>query len=480
MWRYDDLLQRAAALAAAWDRIDASRAPVAVLCDHSLLGYAAVVAALVSGRPYVPLHPALPSARISTILETAGCRVAVVDAERIEGLRALFEAKGTPIATEAVRGSVPSLQACRAPNLTAYILFTSGSTGEPKGVVVGRAALDAYCRAAGVLFPLRAEDRCTQLFDLSFDLSVHDVLCTFLAGACLVVDRERQRIDPVGFAAEARASVWFSVPSVIGMARSFRRLRPGALPDLRLALFCGEALSVPLAQDFLAAAPKAEAFNLYGPTEATIAITSYRLDRATLPNLGEPWVPIGSPYPASESLVVDECGQPAAEGVEGELWLGGPQLAEGYLGAPELTARQFISARFAGYAAERWYRSGDRAVACRDHGLLFRGRLDQQVKIAGHRVELGEVENALLATGLVGEAAAFVQPVRGGGLALACAVTAPLAPVERILAAARSDLPPYMVPSRVLVLDALPRSAHGKIDRRALAMMDSVAAATTR
>lgn len=471
VYRYDALLDRATALAAAWDRTDATRAPVAVLCDHSLLGYAAVVAALVSGRPYVPLHPGWPPARISAVLGAAGCRLAVVDAERIEELRALFEASGAAIVAQVGTHAVAPLQACRDANPVAYVLFTSGSTGEPKGVEVGSAALDAYCTDAGALFPLRAQDRCSQLFDLSFDLSLHDILWTFLAGACLVVDRDRQRIDPVGFAAAARLSVWFSVPSVLALAKRFRRLRPGALPGLRLALFCGEALPVPLAMDFLAAAPGAEAFNLYGPTEATIAITSHRLEREALAGLAEPWVPIGQAYPASACLVVGENGLPVADGEEGELWLGGPQLAEGYLGAPQLTDRQFVSARFAGCATTRWYRSGDRAVASLPHGLLFRGRADEQVKIGGHRVELGEVENVLRGTGMVGEVAAFVQAAPDGGVVLACAVTGPRAPAGRILDAARAELPPYMVPSRLLVLDDLPRSAHGKIDRRALAAL---------
>lgn len=476
VWRYGELLERAAGLATAWDRADPGRAPVALLCDHSFTGYAAMAAALVSGRPYVPLHPGLPAARIPSLVRACGCRLAVADAERAGAVRDLLAAGGATLVSGLDSPSTATLRAC-ADSPAAYVLFTSGSTGEPKGVTVGSAAVDTYCAAARTLFPLHPDDRCTQLFDLSFDLSVHDVVSTFLAGACLVIDRKRQHIDPVGFAADARISAWFSVPSVLAMARAYRRLQPGVLPDLRLALFCGEPLPVPLAQDFLAAAPRAEAFNLYGPTEATIAITAHRLDRSALAGASEPWVPIGHPFPGSECLVVDESGQTVSRGAEGELWLGGPQLAEGYLGAPDLTERQFVSARFAGQASGRWYRSGDRVATSDDEGLLFRGRLDDQVKIGGHRIELGEIENVLRATGLVSEVAAFAMPGPDGGQRLACAVAGPLAPVEQILAAARAQLAAYMVPSRLLVFDALPRSAHGKLDRRALASAASVAPA---
>lgn len=468
---YSQLASHAAALAAAFARIDPAGGPVAILCDHSILGYAAVAAALITGRTYVPLKPGLPADRIAAILQVSAARVAVGDEDLLADSAEAFARTGCLIAPGAGNAGAKPLEPCAEADPVAYVMFTSGSTGAPKGVVLRASNLAAYCDAAAALFPLHPDDRCTQLFDLSFDLSVHDVLLTFLAGARLVVDARKQRIDPVGFAAGAGITVWFSVPSVLSMARRFRRLRAGVLPSVRLALFCGEALPVSLALGWLDAAPNARSFNVYGPTEATIAITWYELGRQALEEVSEASVPIGVPYSGSACVVVREDGGEALPGEPGELWLGGPQLAEGYLGMADLTAEKFVEARFAGYSPARWYRTGDLAALSDRHGLLFRGRIDHQVKIGGYRVELDEIESVIRRSGLVGEVTAFAFDLPGGVAAIACALTGLSGSEEQVLEAARAFLPNYMVPSRLLLLEALPLNQNGKVDRNALKAM---------
>lgn len=438
---------------------------MAILADHSFLGYAAVVAALIDGRPYVPIKPGMPVERIRAIMAVAGCRHLVIDAGLLGSVQALIEAdRDLAIFTTTDAAPRPAPAATGTSDI-AYIMFTSGSTGTPKGVVLSPANILAYHDAARGLFPLAPGDRCTQFFDLSFDLSVHDIVMTFLAGAQLTVDAEKQRIDPVGFAAGAGITVWFSVPSVLSMAKRFRRLTPGALPAVRLSLFCGEALPTSLALDWLATAPAARVFNVYGPTEATIAITEFEIDRAA-PPIALPTIPIGRSYAGAELAVVDEAGTAGAE--TGELWLAGPQLAIGYLKDPALTGEKFVFRELPGFASNRWYRTGDMVETSAAHGLVFRGRLDQQVKIQGYRVELAEVEAAVRTLDHAGEAAAFSYLTRAGAQAIGCAVTNRAVTRDEVAAACKQLLPDYMIPDRLIHLDAIPLNQNGKVDRNAL------------
>lgn len=462
-YSYADLRRAACGLTHWFADANDPDAPVAILADHSFLGYAAVVAALVAQRPYVPIKPGSPPDRVRAIMRLAGCRHLVADESLLGAVAALMEEGGLALATvPPVADTLARAEGARSDR--AYIMFTSGSTGTPKGVVLSPANLVAYHAAARALFALRPDDRCTQLFDLSFDLSVHDLLMTFLAGAQLVVDPERQRIDPIGFAAQAGATVWFSVPSVLSMAKRFRRLKPNALPTLRLSLFCGEALPTSLAIDWLAAAPDARVFNVYGPTEATIAITHYEIDRAAAAS-DLPTVPIGWPYAGAELAVVDESGRAGAE--QGELWLAGPQLATGYLDDPAQTADKFVARTLPGFAADRWYRTGDLVETSAAHGLIFCGRLDQQVKIGGYRVELAEVEAAVRTSDANGEAAAVSYRTAAGVQAIGCFVTDE-AMARDALAACRRLLPDYMVPSIVTCIEHIPLNPNGKVDRNAL------------
>jgi non-ribosomal peptide synthetase component F len=327
----------------------------------------------------------------------------------------------------------------------------------------------AYLRNVADRYAPTPHDRFSQLFDLTFDLSVHDMFLCWGAGAELFCPPARSRFAPREFVRRHELTMWFSVPSTAAMMMGLRMLRPGDLPTLRLSLFCGEALPKQIVRAWAAAAPNSIIENLYGPTEATIAITAFRLPRDPelldrLPDVA----PIGAPLPDQDTILVDAADLPADEG---ELCLAGTQVTGGYWRNDALTAQQFV--RFPG-DDRIWYRTGDRARLSEEHGLLFLGRLDRQVKIAGHRVELDEIEAVLQR--IVGtNAAAIAWPISAEGLArgIVAFVKEVQLSDQIILDQCRRLLPTYAVPDVIRRTKQWPVNSSGKTDRaRLLAMME--------
>ncbi|MFG1709966.1 amino acid adenylation domain-containing protein [Nonomuraea sp. M3C6] len=449
-------------------------ARVGLYAARSVLAYAGYLAVQRLGATAVPLNPAAPDARNRAVAAAAGLELVLADAAlRPPILPAATLSLRLDTLDASPRG-VPDTLAAGLDDL-AYVLFTSGSTGVPKGVPLRHRSVDAYLAHVIPRYELGPGCRLSQTFDLTFDLSVFDMFAAWGSGATLVVPGAYDLLKPVAFVARERLTHWFSVPSVVSVAMRLRRLTPGAMPSLRWSLFCGEPLTLRQAQAWRAAAPGGVLENLYGPTELTISCTEYRLpaDLARWPETANGTVPIGLPYPGVEHLVLDGNGRPAAEG---ELCLRGVQRFPGYTD-PEVNAERFVS--FDGVVAtpaqtdatvapELWYRTGDR-VAWRDGLLVHLGRLDQQVKISGHRVELGEVEAALRGRPGVHEAVVLAVPGEDGELGLEAACTgAGLDPVALVKGVAEV-LPGYMVPRSVTLLDELPLNPNGKIDRRATA-----------
>lgn len=451
-------------------------ARVGLYAARSLLAYAGYLAIQRLGATAVPLNPSAPDARNRAVAAAAGLDIVLADA----GLRPPVLPAAATLALSLDRLDAPprAVPDTCAPDLDdlAYVLFTSGSTGVPKGVPLRHRSVDAYLSHVVHRYELGPGCRLSQTFDLTFDLSVFDMFAAWGSGATLVVPGAYDLLKPVAFVAREELTHWFSVPSVVSLAMRLRRLTPGAMPSLRWSLFCGEPLTLRQAEAWQAAAPGSVLENLYGPTELTISCTQYRLpaDLGRWPETANGTVPIGSPYPQVEHLVVDDEGRPADDG---ELLLRGVQRFPGYTD-PSMNPGRF--AAFDGVAArdattaggtvapELWYRTGD-LVARRDGVLVHRGRLDQQVKISGHRVELGEVEAALRGRPGVHEAVVLAVRCPDGELGLEAACTGTgLDPVALVKGVARV-LPGYMVPRSVTLLDELPLNANGKVDRRATA-----------
>ena len=300
----------------------------------------------------------------------------------------------------------------------AYLLFTSGSTGTPKGV------LDQPQQRAG----LRQERH--RALPAGSGGSVQPGVRFLLrpvgarhvrrlgAGACLYCAPEGSLAGTGEFIRRCGLTFWLSVPATAAFMRQVRMLKPGSYPTLRWSLFCGEALPMALARAWQDAAPNSIVENLYGPTEATVAFTTYRLPKERSAELDAlQTVPIGLPLQDQQVMVVDEDGKPLPDGEAGELCLGGSQVAGGYWRAADQTAERFRAPLCAEAAGMRWYRTGDLAVMSKEHGLVFRGRIDRQTKIRGYRVELMEVENAMRVAAGTDTVGAVPWPLGDGGLA---------------------------------------------------------------
>jgi len=467
--------------------LDPSEGVVAILASRSLAAYGGILGILGSGRGYCPLNPKFPLDRTLVMLEASGCRTLIVGQEcaaTLESLLSRFSGPLTVIAPDpgweprgesAVRHRVVPARALvkiadptepqPAGDATAYLLFTSGSTGIPKGVAVSQSNAVAYMEYAKNRFGFHSEDRCSQNFDLTFDLSVHDLFTCWDAGATLCPYAE-QTLTPATLIDEKELTCWFSVPSVAMFASKVGLLQPGAFPTLRWSLFCGEALSATLAEAWQQAANHSILENLYGPTEATIAITWYRWNSKTSPaECVRGLVPIGWPFDGQQVCAVNEDRAPVPTGESGELCLGGSQVTRGYLNDPEKTARSFVHLAHTGN--QIWYRTGD-LVRQDERGCLFYlGRRDFQVKISGYRVELQEIDLVLREAAKTELAVAVPWPLSEGSASGIVGVVSGSDPAHdaEIISACEVRLPRYMVPNRIYHFPQIPLNVNGKIDR---------------
>jgi amino acid adenylation domain-containing protein len=491
---YRALRDRAAALAATLQRADRGSGPAltAVFAARSETAFAGVLGALMRGHGYVPLNPRHPTDRSRAMLERSGCRAIVVDRDAKPLLPALLSGVRRRLvivlpddddAALSVAEAWPHHTVLRAKDLApaedwrpvvaqpddlAYLLFTSGSTGTPKGVMVAQRNVRAFVAAVADRYAVGPEDRLSQMFDLTFDLSAFDMFVAWERGACLCCPREAELMAPARFIRDSRLTIWFSVPSVGVFARRLGLLKPGAFPSLRLSLFCGEPLPNEVAVAWGRAAPASIVENLYGPTEATIACTAYRWDdargaRDSLHGL----VPIGAPLGETRTMVADSELREVAPGGEGELLVAGPQVTLGYWADAERTAAAFVVPPG---RREVHYRTGDRVRRpIGDGPLCFLGRTDGQIKVLGHRIELGEVEAILREAAGIDAVVAVGWPLTATGAAgiVAFAGDTTIDP-DAVLVEARRRLPAYMVPRELRVLPDIPLNVNGKMDRGAL------------
>ncbi|MFK3730628.1 non-ribosomal peptide synthetase [Streptomyces sp. NPDC088090] len=439
---------------------------VGVLADRSVAMVAAVLGALRAGAAYVPVDPSHPDERIATLLADAGVTATLVTgrlgdrlgsapvvAADAPGLRGGTGPDGT--ADGAPAGDGP------AAGDEAYLIYTSGSTGAPKGVVVGHAQLAASTAARREVYP--GEPVFLLLSPLAFDSSVAGLWGTLTAGGRLVVAGPDEYRDPealVALVERHSVSHLLCVPSLYdALLAAAERTGPARLASLTTVVTAGEALPEALLRRHAAVlGPSAELVNEYGPTECTVW-ASYRRCRP-----GEP-VDIGGPVPGALLYVLDDAGRLVPPGVTGELHIGGAGVTHGYAGRPEATARVFVPDPFEGGTA-RMYRTGDLVRWSAEGTLEFLGRRDGQVKIRGHRVELGAVETAL--RGCPGVREAVVVPDPDGARLAGFVVTDDPSGLPDLRARLAKTLPEAAVPAVLRAMDAFPVTVNGKADRAAL------------
>ncbi|WP_406841399.1 non-ribosomal peptide synthetase [Streptomyces sp. AHU1] len=449
---------------------------VALLAEPSAAMIAAVLGVLGAGAAYVPVDLAQPDARVATILQDARVKAVVTTAhtrDRAAGAR-------VPVVTvPGVPGEDPdtaapgSFATTVGPADPAYLIYTSGSTGEPKGVVVEHRNLTASTRARLAVYPGSATFLLVS--PLAFDSSVAGIWGTLLAGGCLVVasaDELRDTDRLVSLVSRHRVSRTLCVPTLYGLLLdAAERAGTDPLACLRQVIVAGESLPPSLVErHFAVHSSVVELVNEYGPTEATVWATYHRFTDAGP-------VSIGGPVPGARLYVLDGELRPVPPGAEGELFIGGDGVARGYFGRPEATAAVFLDDPFAGGPGARMYRTGDIVRRNADHGLDFVGRGDDQIKVRGHRVELGAVESALRALEGVRDTVVLPDARRSGLIGF---VASPGGADPVVLRRALAEkLPPVMVPGELRVLPELPRNLNGKLDRallRTLAAEPSAAA----
>lgn len=441
---------------------------IAILAHREVEAYAGILAVYNSGRTYVPISPKEPPARVAKKLAAIGCTAIISSSRHAEREKEIQKHSDQPLHfIDFERGEERPQTEYNEEH--AYIMFTSGTTGEPKPVPVKRSSLEHYVNTVNSLFDFNSDDRFTQFFDLSFDLSVHDLFVCWSNGASLCVPDTDDVFKWPAFIREVQPTVWFSVPSVIRAFNRLRILQENAFPSMRLSLFCGEALYWSDVQPWKNATGEAQVANLYGPTECTIAVGAYLLGEFD----GDGVVPIGGPFDGHAFDILDMESHPSLvstaldqiQVTKGELIISGPQVFDGYLGF-EREQQPFIQKD-----GKHWYCSGD-LVSKDENGVFhFHGRIDDQVKIHGHRVELGEIDTALNAL-LDGRAVSIL--CEGPGAAKIISFVEGKIP-DGLMAKCAEKLPAFMVPERFVAIESFPLNSNGKVDKKQLIeLLDNV------
>ena len=446
---------------------------VGVCVDRSPALALGIWATLKAGGAFVPLDPGYPADRLAFLLMDSATTVVLVEPHLADRLPPRMTARVVIIGNEPgmKAGSVPAVTV--RPDHPAYVIYTSGSTGVPKGVVVPHRGVVNHAEATARLMALTPDDRVLQSASISFDIAIEEMFPAWTAGAAVVFRGDDADLDPLRLTvliARERVTV-LDIPTAYWHVWT-TRLREGSVPlpdSLRVVIVGGErALPATLAAwNELSGSDRVRWINTYGPTETTVIATSYEPDPANL--TGD--LPIGRAIANIRAYVLDSRLQPVPLGTPGELFVGGVGVARGYLNRPGLTAERFVADPFCSAPGDRMFRTGDRVRWRRDGQLEFLGRADEQVKIQGFRVEPGEVEAALVRLPEVA-AAAVVATKTGSGDIRLVAYVVPIASHEFDSAGLRSSLretlPSPFVPARFVRLDALPLTASGKVDKRAL------------
>jgi amino acid adenylation domain-containing protein len=453
---------------------------VGVFGSRSEVSYTAALAALYSGAAFVPLNPRFPADRTRAMIRRAELDAMFVDKLASTHLAAVLDGLEAPppiwfpeeesanelSGARPLDGELPPLP----PERVAYLLFTSGSTGEPKGVPISHSNVRAFIDWAVNRYGIQPADRFSQTFDQTFDLSVFDLFVAWEAGACVYAMSPVDLLAPSKFINTNELTVWFSVPSIPAQMRKRNLLGPGTLPTLRWSLFCGEPLPRASAEAWQAAAPNSVVENLYGPTELTIACTVHRWHPRTSPELCvNDMVPIGMPYPGLTAVLVDENQRLVSAGDAGELCVCGAQTSPGYWKDPGRTAERFVKIPSAGRPDQIFYCTGDLARQLPNGEYVCLGRTDHQIKVLGFRVELGEIEGVLQKGHRVVQSVAMGWPVsEGTAKGIVAFVNGVGIDPEELRNSCKASLPDYMVPNKIIPMNDMPLNANGKIDRAAL------------
>jgi amino acid adenylation domain-containing protein len=426
---------------------------------------------LKSGAAYVMLDLAHPPARLAYMIKDAKMKFLLTKSNFKEQF-AQYDPRILCLDSDwdavAAQDDTP-VESLTVPENLAFVIYTSGSSGTPKGSMITHRAVAGMILHSDTV-RLQSTDRVAQINNASFDVSTFDIYGALLNGACMVIFDKETVLGPGdlarGFVDEGITAVFIATPVFNQLAAT----DPNCFSAFRYVVFGGEAADVQAVRRVLQGTPPQNLLNGYGPTETTTYVTSFRV--SSLPP-GAHNVPIGKPISTAEVLVLDNSMELAPVNVFGELYIGGSALARGYINRPDLTAERFVPHPYSAKAGERLYRTGDHVRWLADGNLEYRGRIDSQVKIRGYRIELGEIEVALNEQPGVRQAAVAVREDQPGVKRIVAYIMGGEdTKIEELREALKRRLPDYMVPSAFVLLEALPLTPHGKLDHKALPAPD--------
>lgn len=453
---------------------------VGVLGSRSLDVYAGIIGACWAGATYIPLNPAHPPSRLANVIHQAGLDALIVDkaGQQILNSELLAVCPDNILAPESehrmhghdvlARYSPAGPPVLLPLHKLAYIIFTSGTTGQPKGVKVTLGNIRHFLQVAQQRYQLSAADRVALHVDITFDPSVMCMFMTWGAGASLHVVPQQQLMAPASFIRQQQLTVWCAVPSTALFMQRMKMLKPDTLPSLRLTLFGGEMLPASTVAAWQQAAVNSKIENQYGATETTIASHVEACNQATDTTHNHRVVAIGKPLPGTIAAIVDSERNFLPTGESGELAICGAQVSAGYWQNAELTAERFLSLEHSQHGLQRWYLTGDLAYEDTTGRFHCLGRIDDQVKILGNRIELGEIEAHMREVSDRDLVAAVVRASGPGDMPEIIGVMMGDFDEAIVSEALRARLPSYMLPRRIIRLDSMPRNANGKIDRNAI------------
>ena len=488
---YEEVLHRALTLSAFLIDNGTNKETIGIVGQRKSSSYIGLLGVLFAGCSFTPINPKYNITKINSIIKSSNIRILVGDLEDILALDksitsrmllniipdGLFHKK---IPNNYIDQSIlKSISPLKEPIQSkhddlAYINYTSGSTGTPKGVKVLRSNLFYFLKNMSNMYQLEKGFRASQMFDFSFDPSVADILFTWLKGGLLCIVPEEELILPSGFIVREKINFWNSVPSIANFMIKTGNLEKNSFPELTHSMFCGEQFPIHVAKAWSAAAPNSTIENLYGPTEGTIYITRYVF---TLEDEKKSFkndiVPIGTPFDYHSSVIIDENDKPIEDSQIGEIIFSGPQITNGYLDDQSKTDMAFTSFNWDS-SSLIWYRTGDLGYRNSSGDIECIGRKDSQIKIAGRRVEIGEIESAL--SRFKKTEGVIVVPLKDNqNIVIGCVgYTLDDITKEQILRI-RKDiiefLDPVFFPKKIISISQFPKSMSGKIDRKKLEIM---------
>ncbi len=437
-----------------------------LVANDDIETYSAIIALWLEGKAYVPIEPNMPKDRNDNIIQQAFVKT-IIDSSYeplIKNTKLILSKKLPETAINLTPKEVSNEE-------LVYILFTSGTTGQPKGVPITRANLTGFVTAFDSLgLDINEDDRCLQMFELTFDLSVMSYLIPILKGACIyTIPKEAIKYSYIYELMEnKKITVALMVPSILQYLRPY--FKEIDLPDMKYNLFCGEALSLDVTEEWAKCLPNSKILNVYGPTEDTIFCTHFTYSKIASNKSYNGLVSIGKAMNGSVTIIIDENNQVLPAGNTGQLCLGGIQLTPGYWNNPEKNKEAFFYTNYNGKQV-RFYKTGDLCKLDKEEDILYIGRLDNQVKVQGFRVELSEIEFHVKSFLETVNVVATASMDTLGNTEIGLLIESKEFDTTALKNYMKTKMPAYMMPRVIIFEEVFPLNSNGKTDRNKLSLL---------